>query len=232
MTTTIKRNKHWINRLPHIYELDDLLDFCGKHERIYIYGRGEEQEYLLKFLDMCGVRTEGYVVSCSPCEENFYYRKIPVKLAEDVTGTPGVGIILALPDRYYDEIIPMFRKLNFQNWISLTEHSRLGIAEQMAPRKKSEMAFEISLADHCNLSCQMCDHFSQLSEEWLVDLGQLKRDVERMGELFDHEIGAITLLGGEPTLHPDLLEIIRYTRKQFPHTELILLTNGGSVGEA
>lgn len=225
--STIVRNKHWINRLPHIYEIDDLVNFCNKYQHIWIYGRGEAQEWLLRFLDMIGgVSVEGYVVSFSPSKEKFCYREMPVKLIDDVIDLEDTGVILALPDYYHGDIIPRFRARGFYNYFSLTEHSRLGIAEQIAPRNKDEMTFEISLADHCNLSCQMCDHFSQLSEEWFVDLEQLKKDMRQMGEIFAHEIGAITLLGGEPTLHPDLLEIIQYTRGQFPHTELIVLTNG------
>ncbi len=223
----IVRNKHWINRLPHIYEIDDLLEFCRKNKRIYIYGRTESQECIVRFLDMCGgVNVEGYVVSFEPNDENFTYRKLPVRILDDVIDLPDVGIVLALCDKYHGDIVPLFRERGFDKWISLTEHTRLGIAEQMAPRKKEEMTFEISLADHCNMACQMCDHFSQLSEPWFADVEQFKSDICRMGEIFDHEIGAITLLGGEPTLHPDLIELIQITREQFPVGELILLTNG------
>ena len=223
----IVRNKHWINRLPHIYEIDDLLDFCRKNKRIYIYGHTESQECLVRFLDMCGgVNVEGYVVSSEPYDESFIYRKLPVKIIDDVIDLPDVGIVLALCDKYHGEIVPLFRERGFDKWISLTEHTRLGIAEQMAPRRKEEMTFEVSLADHCNMACQMCDHFSQLSDPWFVDVEQFKSDICRMGKIFDHEIGAITLLGGEPTLHPDLIELIRITREQFPAGELILLTNG------
>lgn len=225
--STIKRNKHWINRLPHIYEIDDLMNFCREHQHIYIYGRGEVQECLLRFLDMCEIsNVEGYVVSYNPSEDGFTYRNMSVNLVEDVIGVPDTGIILALPDRYYGSIIPFFREKGYENYITLTEHTRLGIAEQMTPRTKEEMTFEVSLADHCNLSCQMCDHYSQLSEPWFVDVEQFKNDMRRMGEIYDHEIGAISLLGGEPTLHPNLNELIRFTREQFPNTELILLTNG------
>ena len=225
--STIARNRDWINRLPHIYELDDLISFCRKNKKIYIYGRGEAQEWMLRFFDMCGgINVEGYVVSYNTVKTSFFYRELPVKLIDDVINQPDVAIVLALCDKYHGDIIPLFRKRGFTNYISLTEHTRLGIAEQMAPRNKDEMTFEISLADHCNLSCQMCDHFSQLSEPWFVDVDQFKRDICRMSEIYDHEIGAITLLGGEPTLHPHLIELLDYTRKQFPHTTIILLTNG------
>ncbi len=43
---------HLINELPHIYELEDMMEFCKKYECLYIYGRGIQQEYLLKYFDL------------------------------------------------------------------------------------------------------------------------------------------------------------------------------------
>ena len=222
-----RKNIHLINDLPHIYELEDLMAFCGEHKQIYIYGRGEEQEYLLKYLDMCGVAVGGYVVSfLREQEPPFLYRPMPLRRAEEVLGMEGAGIILALPDRHYGKIIPMFREAGFKDYFVMSEHSKRGIAQQMRPRTQEEMTFEVSLADHCNLSCQMCDHYSQLSEEWFVGMEQFERDMVRMGELYNHKVGAITLLGGEPTLHRDIVECIRVTRREFPEGEVIILTNG------
>lgn len=159
-------------------------------------------------------------------EPPFLYRPMPLRRAEEVLGMEGAGIILALPDRHYGKIIPMFREAGFKDYFVMSEHSKRGIAQQMRPRTQEEMTFEVSLADHCNLSCQMCDHYSQLSEEWFVGMEQFERDMVRMGELYNHKVGAITLLGGEPTLHRDIIECIRVTRREFPEGEVIILTNG------
>ncbi len=223
----MKKQIHLINELPHIYELEDMIGFCRQYEHIYIYGRGENQEYLLKYFDMCGVKIEGYVVSFLRDEEPpFLYRELPVCLAKDILEMEGVGIILALSDRYFGKIIPMFREAGFEDYFLMSEFNKRAIANQMKPRAKEDMTFEINLANHCNLSCQMCDHYSQLSEKWFVDMDRFEQDMVCMGKLFDHEIGAITLLGGEPTLHEDLIKCIEITRREFPKGELIILTNG------
>lgn len=220
-------NIHLINELPHIYELEDMMEFCRTHKEVYIYGKEENQEYLLKYFDMCGVEIAGYVVTFLREEEPpLKYREIQVKLVKDVVGKEGTGCILALPDRYYGSIIPLFREAGFQEYFIMSEFNKRAIANQMRPRPKEEMTFEISLADHCNLSCQMCDHYSQLSEKWFVDMERFEKDMVRMGELFDHSIGAITLLGGEPTLHEEIIKCIQITRREFPEGQLILLTNG------
>ncbi len=222
-----QKKHHLINDLPHIYELEDMMEFSKKYENLYIYGSREEQECLLKYFDMCGVKTAGYVVTALPeGKKEFVYRDMPVKTLEEVWREESVGIILGIPDRYYHTIIPEFRRKGFQDFFIMSEHTKSGIASQMKPRTRDELTFEISLADHCNLSCQMCDHYSQLSEEWFVDMERFKKDMARMGELFEHKIAAITLLGGEPTLHKDIIECMKITREQFPEAEVIILTNG------
>lgn len=222
-----REKKHLINDLPHIYELEDLMAFCKSHEKLYIYGRAFNQEYLLKYLDMCGIRVEGYVVSFIKGEQPpFLYREMPVVLADDVMDKPGVGLILGLADKYYGEVIPHLREKGFTKYFALTEYDKRAIACQMFPREKRDMTFEVSLVDHCNLSCQMCDHYSQLSEPWFLDVEQFSRDMHEMGRIYDHEIGAISLLGGEPTLHPRIIDIIKIVRREFPTSELIVLTNG------
>lgn len=222
-----QKKYHLINDLPHIYELEDMMEFCKKYRKLYIFGSREEQEYLLKYFDMCGVCISGYVVNVLPKEKKeFIYREMPVKEFGEVKQEESVGIILGIPDRYFHTIMPMFREMGFKDYFILSEHTKNAIACQVKPRTRDELTFEISLADHCNLSCQMCDHYSQLSEAWFVDMGRFARDMARMGELFDHKIAAIALLGGEPTLHEDIIECMRITREQFPEAELIILTNG------
>lgn len=217
---------HVINELPHIYELDDMINFCAKYEHLYICGAAENQEYLLKYFDICGVKIEGYTVT-EPSDQCLkYWRDIPIVSIVDVIRQPDTGIIMALPDRYYRYFIPKFRKAGFGDYFVMTEYNKNSIAAQLKPRPIEEMTFEINLADHCNLSCQMCDHYSQLSEERFVNLELFERDIRHMGELFGHRIACITFLGGEPTLCPDLIRCIRITREQFPEGELIILTNG------
>ncbi len=223
-----RQRYHLINELPHIYELEDMIGFCRRYERVYIYGRGVQQEYLLKYLDMCGIDMAGYVVTTKKetDDQDFCYRRLPVLGFDTIKDDQGAGVLLALSDRYYGQIIPMFRKERFERYFIMTEFNKRAIACQVRPHGREELTFEVSLVDHCNLSCQMCDHYSQLSEPWFVDMEQFERDMARMGELFEHKIAAISLLGGEPTLHPCIIDCMRITRGQFPDAEVIVLTNG------
>lgn len=222
-----RKHLHVINELPHIYELEDMMEFCGRYQKLYIYGYAFNQEMLLKYFDMCGIRIEGYVATWAPKEPPcFCYREMPVKLMEDVIQEKGAGIIVALSDRYFNGIIPKFREKGFQDYFIMSEFNKRAIANQVRPREREEMAFEISLADHCNMSCQMCDHYSQLSEPHFLDFVQFEKDIHRLGELYDHDLGYIALLGGEPLLNHDIIPIIKAVRREFPDCELIILTNG------
>lgn len=220
---------HLINELPHIYELEDMIQFCKKYKRLYIYGRAINQEYLLKYFDMCDVKIDGFVVSTVREQDKncFTYRELPVFSFKELYDRNELGgIILALSDRHYKDVIPLFRKYEFKDYFVMTEFNKRSIANQVRPRSHEELAFEISLTDHCNLSCQMCDHFSQLSDPWFVDMNQFDSDLAQMGRIFEHSIGYISLLGGEPTLHENLIDCIKIVRREFPDSELIILTNG------
>lgn len=85
---------------------------------------------------------------------------------------------------------------------------------------------EVSLADHCNLNCKGCSHFSNLvPQATFLDKRQFGRDVRRLSELFS-QIRTFFLLGGEPLLNPDIADIILMVRETFPYTQITIVTNG------
>ena len=88
------------------------------------------------------------------------------------------------------------------------------------------LSFEVALAEHCNLNCKGCDHFSPLAEKEFPDTDKLLNDFRRLSELFGDKVEQIHLLGGEPLLNPDLIWILKETRKIFPKTQLDITTNG------
>lgn len=93
--------------------------------------------------------------------------------------------------------------------------------------KSDKLYFEVHVTDHCNLNCASCSHFSSIAEEHFCNLDVFKRDMKRMRELFaPEEVRRITLLGGEPLLHPQLPDFIRITAELFPKSILQLITNG------
>lgn len=92
------------------------------------------------------------------------------------------------------------------------------------PRK--ELKFAVDLAEHCNLNCQNCDHFSPLAREHFTDLKQYEADLKRLKELFGENVAQIDLEGGEPLLHPNAAEFIKVTYQYFPKALINIFTNG------
>lgn len=90
---------------------------------------------------------------------------------------------------------------------------------------RAELSFEIALAEHCNLNCKGCDHFSPLAEPEFADVEETAKDFARIGELFHTHVSEVHLLGGEPLLHPELLPILRAARKSFPTAVIDITTN-------
>lgn len=84
---------------------------------------------------------------------------------------------------------------------------------------------EIELTTACNLSCRGCTNYSDYNkqanwtpwdtaEKWFIDWSQRVK--------FDF----ISLMGGEPTLNPELDKWITGIRKIFPTTPFHIVTNG------
>ena len=85
---------------------------------------------------------------------------------------------------------------------------------------------EVHLADHCNLNCKGCAHFSNLVPKAVFyDKTQFENDVRRLSQLFS-QIHRFFLLGGEPLLNPAFCDYVCIVRKYFPYTRIIIVTNG------
>ena len=91
---------------------------------------------------------------------------------------------------------------------------------------KENITFEIHVAEHCNLNCCGCDHFSPLADPEFVNINEFKRDMVRMGEIFSHKCKAIYLLGGEPLLNPEITELMKIVRDNFSKGDIRIVTNG------
>lgn len=78
---------------------------------------------------------------------------------------------------------------------------------------------------HCNLNCKGCSSCSPISEEWYLDPEVLKKDLNRLKSLkiFVHNIN---ILGGEPLLHPHIVDLFSVVKEIFSDCNLGLLTNG------
>lgn len=73
----------------------------------------------------------------------------------------------------------------------------------------------------CNLSCGYCNEYDKVSEP--VPLDELKHRAKRAKELGTF---AINFTGGEPTMHPEFPELVRYCSQDLKFLQTTTITNG------
>lgn len=95
-----------------------------------------------------------------------------------------------------------------------------------AAGSKPHLAYvELHLADHCNMNCKGCTHFSSIAEKRFPDLNEHERDMKQLKKLFS-TIDKIILMGGEPLLNPQIDSFLFVTRSCFPKANILVYTNG------
>lgn len=206
--------------------VDLMIEFCKKYEVIYIYGATEQQQLLAKYLRLSNMPFKGFIVSCdSNSEAN---NVAPVYTPESIPNREQekVGILISVKECYYNDIVPLLIRNKLYDFFFVNELNRFAIAQKMRPANREFFWFEVNIVEHCNLNCQMCDHFSPIAPEQYIQLDELEKEIKRMSELMGGVVRAVKLEGGEPLLHPQINEIIRMIRHYF-HTGIIYLyTNG------
>jgi MoaA/NifB/PqqE/SkfB family radical SAM enzyme len=77
----------------------------------------------------------------------------------------------------------------------------------------------------CNLDCGYCNEYDKVSAP--VPLEDLKRRIDKIKQLGTF---SLELTGGEPMLHPDIYEIIRYARSKQFH-KVMMISNANLFNE-
>jgi MoaA/NifB/PqqE/SkfB family radical SAM enzyme len=84
--------------------------------------------------------------------------------------------------------------------------------------RKAPVEAQLIVTRRCNLSCGYCSEYDDVSE--MIPLGPLK---ERIDALHRLNVINISLLGGEPLMHPELPEIVAYADRR---AQVSITTNG------
>jgi len=84
------------------------------------------------------------------------------------------------------------------------------------------VSFEV--ARHCNLRCARCDRVSPWMPETFAAVEDFARDFDALSAVMD--LDCLVFSGGEPLLHPRLVEFFRLTRERGYARGIVLLTNG------
>jgi len=84
---------------------------------------------------------------------------------------------------------------------------------------------DIAIWNRCNNHCGMCTNpFSfQLEDSSPYSSGNIK---QRWGNVKLKKDDVIALTGGEPTIHPDFLNLVTWFRRKYPSHKIAIASNG------
>ena len=83
---------------------------------------------------------------------------------------------------------------------------------------------EVNIVEHCNLRCRSCTHLSPVLPKHFVDPGALSSDLTTLARSYHANV--LKILGGEPLLHPNLLDVIMAARESQVAEKMEIWTNG------
>ena len=83
---------------------------------------------------------------------------------------------------------------------------------------------EVNVVHHCNMSCRSCSHLSDRVGKYFVDPDQVLNDFSILAEYCRPQ--HVRLCGGEPLLHPHLLDVIDAVRDSGISECIRVVTNG------
>ena len=86
---------------------------------------------------------------------------------------------------------------------------------------------DVHVSEHCNLNCVGCNHYSPLAKPAFCDLSSLEQSLNilktrKVLGMFK----CIDLIGGEPLLNPNIVDVFKIARKAHPRIRIRLITNG------
>lgn len=158
--------------------------------------------------------------------------ELPVLSREDVVSHLHEYIFILASYNYYEEMKGWLleigvdeRRIHIADKILQRELEKANqIIEKRKPRKT--LKYVVDLAEHCNLNCQSCDHFSPLAKERFPSLEEYLRDLDRMYELFGEKLLRVDFEGGEPLLNKEIIDYIEKSYERYPSIKLTIITNG------
>lgn len=82
----------------------------------------------------------------------------------------------------------------------------------------------VSITNACNLRCPICFTYNRNDAVYHMSVGEMKKTVDWIIESSE-QVDLINITGGEPTLHPDILDILRVCKR--PEIGRITMNSNG-----
>lgn len=86
------------------------------------------------------------------------------------------------------------------------------------------MNLELIVADHCNIACRQCNHASPIMKKWNATCDEVAQTLGLLSGVYHAR--RLRLIGGEPMLNPQLLDIIGAAKRSGVADIIQMTTNG------
>lgn len=212
--------KRWSGNDTTLISIDtkgyaEIVSFAKEYRDVYVFGNGHIGKAMQKYLFDSGIILKGIVTSDNISE---YREKIDSQAC----------LIVAVGDCIIEEIMQCILSVfcNKQVYIPSAD-VRESIGNILdVDRWKEDFWLNVYVTNKCNLGCKSCSAFAPICKADYYELAAYIKDIERVAEMRLQRINQIKFTGAEAMLHPDILEMIEYTRTIFPKIEIEVYTNG------
>jgi len=85
-------------------------------------------------------------------------------------------------------------------------------------------ALEIAVTEHCNFSCKSCSHLAPILKKSVVEPSEIKAALSLLSR--HYKATHVRLVGGEPLLHPRLVDLIEAIKLSGVTERVRVITNG------
>jgi hypothetical protein len=100
---------------------------------------------------------------------------------------------------------------------------------RVAAGRVQTRSLEAHIVDHCNLTCAECCSLSPLLPAWYATPAAVAADLRHAVKVL--KPGIFKLVGGEPLLHPQLVDVIHAVRDSGIAPVISITTNGLKLGD-
>jgi organic radical activating enzyme len=81
----------------------------------------------------------------------------------------------------------------------------------------------------CNFHCPSCSTASHPERKGILRFSHFKKLIEILAQ--EKFRGVLNISGGEPSLHPRLIDMLRHAAKNLPEIKIVVFTNGSWIGK-
>ncbi len=207
------------------HEFDEYAKMWNSEQKYVLYGAGNlGKEFFNKFREKINII--GFIDSDIRKLGTIFCGQ-DVKRLEEYNNCK-----IIVTSRFYKEIKDMLLKKGLQEDIDFTYEQRFeSIFIFYNENRLVFREFDISITSFCTLNCKHCNmQMCKFSKKEHFNIENIKREADIYFKWVDY-VQYLGILGGEPFLHPQLLEIVCYIAQNYRERigKLEILTNGTCI---